>query len=182
MLTYRSFTDSLTVCHLLFERFMMEPPNAILEEHLRLWIEKKQTPVRLRIYNVIKSWIENYCEDMDVEALNAIKNFAQTVMIVEMEQFAEPLVKLVEKRLAMKNSQRAIIQPLVKDIATPIVPKKITKLVELDPLEVARQLTLIESDYFSSIHTHEFLRKSWSDKENNKSINVKKMIALSNKV
>lgn len=66
----------------------------------------------------------------------------------------------------------------------PILPKSLKKfsLFDLDPLEIARQLTLIESSMFEKIQPTELLKQEWSKKENSLAINVRLMTAMSTKV
>jgi len=62
----------------------------------------------------------------------------------------------------------------------PIMPKtKKPKLLDIDPLEIARQLTLMESRLFTKIRPHEFLARG---KESGGDDNVKAIINLTNKI
>ena len=47
----------------------------------------------------------------------------------------------------------------------PILPKNLQriKILDLDPLEIARQLTLMEAKHFNIIRPQELLNKSWSN-------------------
>jgi len=67
-----------------------------------------------------------------------------------------------------------------------ILPKNIKKLkfLDLDPLEIARQLTLIESKLYNKILPVECLDKAWSkeDGDDNIAVNIKAMIVNSNQV
>lgn len=57
------------------------------------------------------------------------------------------------------------------------------KLAELDPLEVARQLTLIEFELFMNIKPREFLDLAWmKDDKEQKAPNIIKMVRWSNHV
>jgi len=67
----------------------------------------------------------------------------------------------------------------------PILPKNIKKLrfLDIDPLEIARQLTLIESKLYNKIKPVECLGKAWSQSEGDDvAVNIKAMIVNSNKV
>jgi hypothetical protein len=53
----------------------------------------------------------------------------------------------------------------------------------LDPIEIARQLTLVESNVFDKILPIELMKQEWSKKGgNSRSINVRMMTAMSTKV
>ena len=71
------------------------------------------------------------------------------------------------------------------DLQIPILPKSLKKfqLMDLDPLEVARQLTIVEMTIFQNIKPIELMKQEWS-KKNGKSVavNVRAMTALSTKI
>ncbi|SRR6266498_2664256 len=73
----------------------------------------------------------------------------------------------------------------------PILPKNIKKLkfLDIDPLEIARQLTIIESKLYNKIQPVECLNKAWGKVEGDGdgdgdvvAANIKAMISNSNKV
>jgi son of sevenless-like protein len=66
-----------------------------------------------------------------------------------------------------------------------ILPKNIKKLkfLDIDPLEIARQLTLIECKLYNKIQPVECLDKAWSkDEGGDIAANIKAMIVNSNQV
>lgn len=57
------------------------------------------------------------------------------------------------------------------------------KLTDLDPLELARQLTLMDATMYNKIRPVECLQKAWSDlSDANKAANIKAVIKHSNQV
>jgi son of sevenless-like protein len=54
--------------------------------------------------------------------------------------------------------------------------------VDIDPLEIARQLTLMESQMYQRIKPVEVLNKNWGEKENSRAVNIKAMIETSNRL
>jgi hypothetical protein len=59
LLTYRSFASSMEVIDALIKRFCIKPPPQLTNpQDLKIWNEKKAMPIRLRVCNVLKSWIE----------------------------------------------------------------------------------------------------------------------------
>lgn len=67
---------------------------------------------------------------------------------------------------------------------TSILPpnRKTLKISDLDVLEVARQLTLIETTTFNKIMGPECLHKSWSGPDPNRGYNIRQGIKLSNQI
>jgi son of sevenless-like protein len=78
---------------------MIKPPSDLIESELVEWKEKKETPVRLRVFNIMKTWIEIYCEDYpeDRKVLQEMKEFAATTMS-DISFASNQIVKLAEKR------------------------------------------------------------------------------------
>ncbi|OAQ28160.1 ras GEF [Linnemannia elongata AG-77] len=189
LLTYRSFTNTKELFSLLFQRFTIQPPLGLNAEELEIWTEKKLTPIRLRVFNIMKSWLENYYledEEDDREALTMIKVFSESPAMMETMRFAAlQLAKTVEKRQASDSSFRKLVLNLTTQAPQPITPRNLKriKFLELDPLEFARQLTIMEAAVYNKIRPVECLNKAWSSEDPvlaAKAVNIKKMIETSN--
>jgi son of sevenless-like protein len=100
LLTYRSFCTTDEFFDMLVKRFMIQPPENISAEELEVWQEKKQTPVRLRVFNIMKTWLETYYIDgQDSHCLERMREFATTTMHENMAFAAVSLIKVIEKRV-----------------------------------------------------------------------------------
>ncbi|KAL1915665.1 uncharacterized protein VTP21DRAFT_6424 [Calcarisporiella thermophila] len=185
LLTYRSFTSTQELFDLLQRRFLIEPPASLTAEELAVWREKKQTPVRLRVFNVMKNWLENYYQDdEDARCLPAMREFVATTM----QEYSLPsaqLIKLIDKRMQSPDAGFRKMVLNVNNMQAPpsIVPKNLRKfkLLELDPLELARQLTLMDAKLYNKIRPVECLNKAWSNLDSaDVAKNVKAMIEQSN--
>ncbi|KAJ3195387.1 hypothetical protein HK101_000354 [Irineochytrium annulatum] len=186
LLTYRSFTTTARFMELLERRFLIEPPESLTEAEFADWEKQKRMPIRLRVFNVMKSWVENYCSEdsEDREVLAQVKRFAATTM-QDAGSFANQLVKLCERREQNEGPIRVMIQSAGRDVPPPKLPSNLRRIrfLDLDPLEVARQLTILESKEYNKIQPAEFLLKAWSDKDApHSAVNVKSMINMSNQV
>ncbi|KAF9430797.1 hypothetical protein BGZ94_003847 [Podila epigama] len=189
LLTYRSFTDTKELFTYLFHRFTIQPPLGLDPAELEIWTEKKQTPIRLRVFNIIKSWLENYYledEQDDHQALAMIKEFSSSKAMKDTMSFAAvQLIKLVEKREQSDGAFRVMVLNLTTQAPPPILPRNLKKIkfLELDPLEFARQLTIMEAAAYNKIRPVECLDKAWTSedpKKAAKAVNIKKMIESSN--
>ncbi|KAF9898508.1 hypothetical protein BX616_003934, partial [Lobosporangium transversale] len=189
LLTYRSFTTTKELFEHLFLRFTIQAPLGLEQEELEIWNEKKLTPIRLRVFNIIKSWLETYYlddEPDDREALAMIKDFSgSTAMRDTMSFAAVQLIKLVEKREQSEGTFRKMVLNLTTQAPQPIVPRNLKKIkfLELDPLEFARQLTIMEATVYNKIRPVECLAKAWMSEDPDiaaKAVNIKKMIETSN--
>lgn len=133
--------------------------------------------------NVMKQWIENFFyEDDEESVLERVHEFAKNEM--GDTNNARQVMQAVERRVSgsvpsnphpLQTSDLNILQkqagaprrrgpqkPL-GDPPAPIVPRSGRKLkfLDIDPLELARQLTIIESRLFTSIGPVECLTKAW---------------------
>lgn len=164
-------------------------------------------PVRLRVYNVFKGWLESHWRhDADKPALELIVTFATRQLRFVLPTAGNRLVCLAEKvsvadgplvpRLisSMGKTNTSIAAYVAPD--TPMPPPIISKsqlaalrswklgganisILEFDPLELARQFTLKESQIFCSILPEELLATEWTKKEASVAVNVRAMSTLS---
>ncbi|KAI9595738.1 hypothetical protein BDF19DRAFT_495756 [Syncephalis fuscata] len=183
LLTYRSFTTTEEFMDLLFKRFQIQPPSGLSPEDLELWRKKKQTPVRLRVFNIIKQWLESgYHEENDSGLLVKLNDFIKTTMTPYIN--TSPLLKLIEKRQKKSTDYtlRKLVRNTKQEAPQPILPKNLKKikLLDIDPIEFARHLTIMDSQLYNKITPVECLNKAWSNKENSCSVNIKAMIEISN--
>ncbi|KAJ3109814.1 hypothetical protein HDU97_000044 [Phlyctochytrium planicorne] len=188
LLTYRSFTTSSILFRLLERRFVIQPPQGLSTEEMSDWVKRKRTPIQLRVFNVMKSWIESYCTDdpEDLEVLQAMKRFAETTMVEIGSPTATQLQKLVERRekKGSGSNLRKMILTSGREVPPPILPRNLRriKLLDIDPLEVTRQLTIIEARAYNQLQPVEFLNQAWSKKDNNVAVNVRGMAKTSNRI
>ncbi|CAH1766356.1 10207_t:CDS:2, partial [Entrophospora sp. SA101] len=170
LLTYRSFCTTDEFFRHLVDRFVIQPPERLSSEELKIWQEKKQKPVRLRVYNIMKTWLETYYIDGDdSHCLEDMREFTNTIVKEHMSFATNNLIKAINRR--QQQPKQAKFRDLVLTMSTqpppPIVPRnfKKVKFLDLEPLEIARQLTIIESKLYNKIRPVECLNKAWSKEE-----------------
>ncbi|KAI9472391.1 MAG: ras guanine nucleotide exchange factor domain-containing protein [Benjaminiella poitrasii] len=166
LLTYRSFCTSIEVLELLEARYNIQPPADLTPEELEIWANKKQKLVRLRVFNVLKIWLEQYYYEEDSVILDRLLHFTNTSIKQTLSFSAYQLERLIQKR--KEASQGMLLKKLVNtqphDLPEPILPRNLKKfrLLDLDPMEMARQLTLMDFKLYNSIKPVECLDKAWS--------------------
>lgn len=195
-LTFRLFATPLEFAESLAERFeyIGDTPHAA-------------GPVRLRVYNILKGWLESHWRhDRDNTALDFIINFAKTRLAAELPNPGNRLLILAEKVSAvggplvprlvssMGKTNTSIAQYI--DPSTPLPPSVLGKkehnllkqwkngessitILDFDPLELARQLTIKESRLYCSILPEELLDTEWGKKTCSLAVNVRAMSTLS---
>ncbi|KAM0790332.1 hypothetical protein ACM66B_003217 [Microbotryomycetes sp. NB124-2] len=246
-LTFRLFATPLSLADTLFARFDVQPPSMttsdghvveLRPDELKLWHDRKLTPVRLRVYNSFKTWVESHwSHESDQPVVEPLLVFCKTKLAPTMSSAANRLVELIQKKVIaagagpspvplpispvspvhpvvaqhrgltrMQSMERFRVGKLSSSsfapAATvqqgsfgpppppPIVSKSLlsslryghASVVDIDPLELARQLTLIESRLYCSIKPGELLGQEFAKKGPDQAVNVRAMSTLSTKL
>lgn len=195
-LTFRLFVTPIELATALVERFdyVAESPHIA-------------GPVRLRVYNVFKGWLESHWRDLsDHASLTVIEPFATEKLGKFLPGAGKRLLELAQKvtstdgplvpRLvsSMGKTSTSIAQYIPAD--TPLPPSYMSKsqmsvlrnwkmggsnptILDFDPLELARQLTIKEMNIFCSIMPEELLGSEWTKRSGSNAVNVRAMSTLS---
>uniref|UniRef100_A0A8C0F5L8 SOS Ras/Rho guanine nucleotide exchange factor 2 n=1 Tax=Bubo bubo TaxID=30461 RepID=A0A8C0F5L8_BUBBB len=195
--TYRSFCKPQELLSLLIERFEIPEPEPT--EADRLAIEKGEQPigadlkrfrkeyvqpVQLRILNVFRHWVEHHFYDFerDPELLERLETFISSVRGKSMKKWVESIAKIIKRKKAQANGISHNITfesppPPIEWHIWRVGHSEMLDLMTLHPIEIARQLTLLESDLYRAVQPSELVGSVWTkeDKEIN-SPNLLKMI------
>ncbi|XP_015681054.1 son of sevenless homolog 2 [Protobothrops mucrosquamatus] len=194
--TYRSFCKPQELLSLLIERFEIPEPEPT--EADRLAIEKGEQPisadlkrfrkeyvqpVQLRVLNVFRHWVEHHFYDFerDQELLDRLETFISTVRGKSMKKWVESIAKIIRRK--KQAHANGISHNITFESPPPPIEWHISRqfetfdLMTLHPIEIARQLTLLESDLYRAVQPSELVGSVWTkeDKEIN-SPNLLKMI------
>ena len=195
LITYRSFTTAPELFSMLVDRFNIQPPPGLTDpSDKHLWIDKKQKPIRFRVVNILKNWIELHWVEMNDEAsqelLRQMSSFTENTIVTTKTPRSAQLLQSIEQR--MRGERTAGAKKLVRtpnaSAPTPIKPKNLKKLrfLDMDATELARQLTLMEAELYSRIKPVECLNKTWQKKiptgDPEPAANVKALILHSNQL
>ena len=193
LLTYRSFTTAPELFEMLVKRWSIQPPYGLGGADLQTWIDKKQKPIRFRVVNILKSWLDNYWMEATGEAnqqlLQRVYAFAKDTVQSTSTPGAAPLMTTIDQRMRGQDaSAKKLVLTLSSSAPQPIIPKNMKKLkfLDIDALEFARQLTMIESKLYGKIKPTECLNKTWQKKlkegDADPAENVKALILHSNQL
>lgn len=171
LLTYRSFTTASELFEHLVRRFNLQPPAGLNRDEYSIWENHKQKPARFRVMNILKAWLELYWMENDDEAskeiLERIMAFAKSAQANTNIPSAPALIKIVDQRLkGGETTSKKLVLTLTNSAPAPILPKNMKKLkfLDIDPMEFARQLTIMESKLYGKIKAVECLAKTWTKK------------------
>lgn len=196
-LTFRQFTTPRELANALTHRFEYVGDSKLVG-----------SPVRLRICNFFKGWLETYwSSEADRDALGDIRYFALHKLKPFLPTAGERLVELMRKITASYHTGTTT-GPLVSgvgktstsigtqyeaqtDVPTPSVTKSQLNMLRIhtmggqhctmmdfDPLELARQVTLLASKIFCDISAEELLSLDWSKAGNTKAGNIRALCKL----
>ena len=195
-LTFRLFATPSEFAHALIDRFQYIGENPHIAG-----------PVRLRVYNVFKGWLESHWRnDCDNLALDLIVPFAKRQLQILLPTAGKRLATLASKvtaadgplvprlisSIGKTNTSIALYVPPDTPLPAPMITKsQLTALknwkhggasvsiLDFDPLELARQFTIKESQIFCSILPEELLATEWMKKSGSMAVNVRAMSRLS---
>jgi len=184
LLTYRSFSTSTKFMAELLKRYSLPQPKGLSDiNEINEWHEKKLKPIRLRVCNVVKSWFETFSIESDEDDKNAFKMAKD---FFERQIQSDPTFLTVSKLLDKfdKGFTKRMAPAPGREAPPPIIPKSLRRIrfIEIDPTEIARQLTLMCSKLYNQIQPVECLNKAWSKKESNPAVNIKMMTEMFNQV
>ncbi|PGH02016.1 hypothetical protein AJ79_07754 [Helicocarpus griseus UAMH5409] len=193
LLTYRSFTTASELFEMLVHRFTIQPPYGLDQNDLQMWTEQKQIPIRIRVVNILKNWFENFWmepnDDANLRLLQRIYAFVKDSVAKTKTPGSQQLLSLIDQRMrGQDSSSKRLVPTISANAPQPIIPKNMKRLkfLDIDPLEFARQLTIVESRLYAKIKPTECLNKTWQKKlapdEPDPAANVKALILHSNQL
>jgi len=187
-------------------RYNLMPPPGITNEDVHLWQQKKGIPVRLRVSNFIKIWVELYWRPgVDDIALTPLTNFTREGLAVFFQGPAQRILDLLNMRRQssdltvspqlgerVRDPGMSINPPLAltppNEVPRPTMTKTLLtalrkkdfmgiSVTDFDSLELARQMTIIECHRYCLIQPEEILESG--QEGSTPPLNVKSVTSLS---
>ncbi|KAJ7795597.1 ras guanine nucleotide exchange factor domain-containing protein, partial [Mycena olivaceomarginata] len=184
-LTFRLFSSPIELVDTIIQRYNLLPPDGITHEDVQLWQQRKGIPVRLRVSNFIKMWVEIYWRPgVDDAALEPLATFTRDGLAAMFPGPAQRIRDLIETR---RRTATSVISPKSErtrdpgmsinppsaavpmgEIPRPLMTKALLAnlrsrnfaaitITDFDPLELARQLTVMECNLYCAIQPEEVL-------------------------
>ncbi|XP_073433821.1 son of sevenless homolog 2 isoform X2 [Dendrobates tinctorius] len=167
------------------DRIAIEKGEQPISANLKRFRKEYVQPVQLRVLNVFRHWVEHHFYDFerDPELLERLETFITSVKGKSMKKWVESIAKIIRRK---KQAQaNGVSHNITFESPPPPIEWHISRcgqcetfdLMTLHPIEIARQLTLIESDLYRAVQPSELVGSVWTkeDKEINSS-NLLKMI------
>ncbi|KAG1898196.1 ras GEF [Suillus fuscotomentosus] len=181
LMTYKTFTTLDELFRLLVERFWIQPPDGLNSPELVEWRKLKRQIIRIRVINTIKSMVQDddVLERDDAYILDRMMKFVSHDEVINLPA-AKQLMVIIKRAQRGRDPNKVTISTALDPPPPPIVPKRM-ELLDIDALELARQLTITESQLYQKIRPSECLLRSKESKTDHHD-NIANFIRRSNRV
>lgn len=168
LISFATMMPLAELIHLLANRFSIEAPEGLCYEEYLTWRTQKQSKIRIKVLNVMKLIIEkHWCESYKSRVV--LHRWLEFLKQPEPQTYTvtETIIGLI-KRILNNDEMVSVVTPqLLGKSPAPLVKgfslRKI-KLVDIEYIELARQLTLREFELFRKITKLACIHKVWGKK------------------
>nr|XP_049706995.1 protein son of sevenless isoform X2 [Helicoverpa armigera] len=210
--TYRSFCSPGELLELLIERFRIPEPSEVYDtprttesiesvassdaeklskntarEDWKRYRKEFQQPVKFRVINVLRHWVDQHFYDFEREPalLDKLREFLESVDGKPMKKWVQSVLKTLQRKSQPSDTDSiasGAVGPLglapVSHVFDRLPPAPLRHVADpercawhplaLHPLELARQLTLLEFHLYRQVKPSELVGAVWTKKDKEK--------------
>lgn len=154
---------------LMINRFNIEAPEGLSYEEYNTWISKKQNPIKLRVMNIMKMllekhWCQSYYNEPILKRWLAFAQQSNVQSYSAGTQLTSDLVRVLNGGIICPEREPVIPNTKAPAPLTKGSLMKKLKLLDIDYVELARQLSLREFRLYSKITMFACIAKVWGKK------------------
>jgi hypothetical protein len=182
-LTFRLFASPTEFVDALVARYNIMPPPGAQEHEQHEWQQRKGIPIRMRVTNIIKQWVEMYWRPAaDNVVIPVLSSFVRDALS---PMFPTQCKRILEVIATRENAPGSPISPKADRIRDPgmsinppsLPPSEVPRptmtktllaalrsknfasilITDFDALELARQMTIMENNLYLAIQPLELL-------------------------
>ncbi|KAH3765984.1 Ras guanine nucleotide exchange factor [Pelomyxa schiedti] len=157
LISHPAFIDELKFLDLLTVRYFIRKPEQFDTNVFNIRV---RNIIRLRIVNILKTWVSLYYEDF-AENPTMLQKLSEMLLLFSKTCKAASLVlKVLERQKAALAAPVHLGEPPPPSIL--LAKGEPKSLLDFHPEELARQMSLIEWNIWKRIRPKEFIRNSWT--------------------
>jgi hypothetical protein len=157
LMTYRAYASANQFFEKVISRFNSVPPLNVLQkpETIDVWVINTLPAIRTKVIDFITKWMSIYAFDWDVIPLDTWQKFKT---MVDMSPF-----KMLMENAVLEDRERVLPDLLSAPKSIPALSTSTTTfpILQWDPVEIARQLSLIEYQMLCNIEIQECFNQNW---------------------
>jgi len=160
LMTYQSFTTPERLLQKLMQRFQVpEKRHSNNEPEIR----GSTTTIQLRVVGILKKWLELHWGDLNEQQSENFKSFLEKQIKSTNKLLYNQLQSALQRRTNETQKARVFTElaPEPKVSNTMIFSPSLS-LSDIDELEIARQMTILEFEMFTKIKSSELLNQAWN--------------------
>jgi hypothetical protein len=153
--SFRSFMSPTELFSLLEQRWNMPMPKDKSPKGMERFTSDFQRPIFMRVTNLFKSWIEKHYYDFEEDP--ALKKQVQAFVAQMVVPYSTTLTKVLQR---MESGPAPVIDegaPSAPIMPMPGFDPATASVLDVDPVELARQLTIAQHAQFELIKPRECL-------------------------
>lgn len=176
LMTHHSFCTSAALMDQLIKRYDITPPYGLNQRMFELFLDKKVVQVRLKVCHIMLHWIQNHFEEDFADnqfLIDRFRDFISKKVMVDFEQMGVQITDVLKKQLSEQERVRINYmaigerpKPTISSLrfgGDPLsnLMTDARAFLDIDPLEMCRQLTLMEHELYSRFQPYECLDQIW---------------------